>query len=298
MVPIVDTHQHLWDLSRFHLPWLDEVPELKRDHLTRDYLAAAEGLNVVKTVYMEVDVAPEQQVDEADGVIDLCARYDSPTVAAVISGRPASPDFAAYIRRFAGSPYIVGVRQVLHVPSAPPGLCLEPQFVESMQLLGDLGLHFEICMRPGELSDAVELVERCSQTRFIVDHCGNADPYVVAGAGESEPDDPSAHTRDGWMEALAALAAQPNTACKISGIIARARPGWTPADLADTVNHCLDTFGPDRVVFGGDWPVCNLGADTSLRAWVEALKEIVAARSPSEQRKLFHDNGVNIYRLA
>ncbi len=300
MLPIVDTHQHLWDLGRFDLPWLAGMPTLNRNYLTSDYLAATEGLNVVKAIYMEVDVTPAQQVSEAEHLIELCAQADTnPTVGAVISGRPASAAFEAYIRRFAASPAIKGVRQVLHAPEAPQGLCLAPQYLQNMQLLGELGLRFDLCMRPSELSDGAKLAAQCPNTRFVVDHCGNADPYLVSGAssGDAAGDDPSWHDRQQWMDDIAALAALPNTICKISGIIARARPGWNASDLAPTVNHCLDSFGPDRVVFGGDWPVCTLGADATYRAWVEALTEIIADRSETARRKLLHDNAVAFYEL-
>jgi len=84
--------------------------------------------------------------------------------------------------------------------------------------------------------------------------------------------------------------------CKISGIVARMPKGeWQPEQLAPVIDHCLDAFGPDRVMFASDWPVCTLGA--SLREWVEALKQIVSDRPPAEQRKLFHDNAVKFYRL-
>lgn len=298
MQPIVDTHQHLWDLEKFRLPWLADAPALARNFLTSDYLTATAGLGVVKAVYMEVDVAPEQQSAEAEALISLCADDETPTVAAVISGRPASADFAPYIRRYASHPAIVGVRQVLHVPDAPPGLCLTPQYVENIRLLGELGLCFDICMRPSELGDAVKLAAQCPDTRFVVDHCGNGDPYVIAGGDALPADDPFAHSREQWMEDMAALAALPNTICKISGIIARARPDWTAANLAPAVNHCLDSFGFGRVVFGGDWPVCTLGANTSYAAWVAALREIVASRSPQEQAALFHDNAVAFYGLS
>ncbi|MFZ1754559.1 MAG: amidohydrolase family protein [Caldilineaceae bacterium] len=297
MQPIIDTHQHLWDIQKFRLPWLAGAPALARNHLTRDYLAATAGLGVVKAIYMEVDVAPEQQADEADALIELCAQADTPTVAAVISGRPGSPDFGAYIRRYAQHPAIVGVRQVLHVPATPQGYCLTPQFVENIQLLGALGLSFDICMRPGDLGDGVELARRCPNTRFVVDHCGNGNPYVIAGGEPLPADEPFAHTRSQWMDDMAALASLPNTIAKISGIIASTRPGWTADDLAPTVNHCLDVFGFDRVVFGGDWPVCNLGAGSSYAGWVTALRSIVADRSPKEQAALFHDNAVAFYGL-
>ena len=315
MLPIIDTHQHLWDLDRFELPWLEGAPSLNRNYVTGDYLAATAGLNVVKTVYMEVDVTAAQHPAEAEHLIELCAAYDNPTAGTVIGGDMISGEFAAYIRRFAASPAIKGVRQVLHGPATPQGFCLAPQFVENVRLLGELGLCFDLCMRPSELGDGVKLAVECPQTRFVLDHCGNGDPYLISDvlpgatasgdkddfnltiADHRDRDDPFWHDRQQWMDGIAALAALPNTICKISGIIARTRPGWTAADLAPAVNHCLDSFGPDRVVFGGDWPVCTLGADATYRAWAEALKTIIADRSETEQRKLLHDNAAAFYRL-
>lgn len=315
MLPIIDTHQHLWDLERFELPWLAEAPSLNRSYVTGDYLEATAGLNVVKTVYMEVDVTPAQHPAEAEHLIALCAAEDNPTTGAVIGGAMGSGAFGDYIRRFAGHAAIKGVRQVLHGPGTPPGTCLGRQFVENARLLGELGLCFDLCMRPSELGDGVALAQQCPETRFVLDHCGNGDPYLISGnlpaTGESgdqddfnltigdhrDRDDPFWHDPQQWRDGIAALAALPNTICKISGIIARTRPGWTAADLAPAVNHCLDSFGPDRVVFGGDWPVCTLGAEATFRAWAEALKEIIAPRSEVEQRKLLHDNAAAFYGL-
>jgi len=93
-LPIVDTHQHLWDLKKFRLPWLAKDSKLDRSYVISDYLAAVKGLNVVQAVYMEVDVDPKQQQAEADELIAICKKGDAPTTAAVISGRPASDDFA------------------------------------------------------------------------------------------------------------------------------------------------------------------------------------------------------------
>lgn len=296
MIPIIDTHQHLWDLSKFTLPWVDGAPAINRSYLQSDYAEATAGLNVVKAVYMEVDVEPSQQVAEALYIIDQCQRPDTPTAGAVISGRPASTDFAAYIGQFKGNSYIKGVRQVLHGPETPAGYCLQPTFVKNIQLLGEMGLSFDLCLRPAELSDAVKLVDQAPGTRFVVDHCGNADPYIVADIDTASAEPPP-HTRQQWLDDMQALANRPTVICKISGIIARAMPGqWSAATLAPTVNYCLDLFGPDRVVFGGDWPVCTLGA--SYREWVTALREIIAERSAKDQRKLLHDNAERFYTLA
>src|SRR5262249_44033006 len=112
-LPIVDTHEHLWDLTKFNLPWTKGEKRLARSFVTKDGLEATRGLSVIKTVYMEVDVDPAQQVQEAEYVIDLCRRNDNPMLAAVISGRPASSGFRDYIMKYKDSPYIKGVRQVL-----------------------------------------------------------------------------------------------------------------------------------------------------------------------------------------
>ncbi|MEX0817930.1 MAG: amidohydrolase family protein, partial [Pirellulaceae bacterium] len=236
-LPIIDTHQHLWDLSKFQPPWLKGAPEiLSKSYVTKDYLAATAGLNVAQAVYMEVDVAPEQQVEEAEHVIALSKSKDHPTVGAVISGRPNSTGFKTYITQFQDSPYVKGVRQVLHVPSAPPGLCLERQFVASMHLLGELGMSYDLCMRPAELADGAKLAKLCPDTRFVVDHCGNADPKAFM-ARSSEP--PS-HQVDQWKRDLAKLADCPNVICKISGIVARVPEGeWKSDLLAPAINFCL-----------------------------------------------------------
>jgi L-fuconolactonase len=281
-LPIVDTHQHLWDLSRFRLPWLQGAGPINRSFTMKDYLEATAGLNVQKTVYMEVDVDPSQQIEEAEYVIDLCQRHDNPMAAAVISGRPASPGFKEYITRFKDSPYIKGVRQVLHAESTPPGYCLAPEFIRGIRLLGDLGMRFDICIRPAEISDAVKLVDACPDTRFILDHCGNADTQ--------------ARDRSQWEKDIAALAERKNIVCKVSGIIAGTKPDRPKAEqLEPIIHHVIGSFGPDRVMFGGDWPVCLLGA--TYREWVETLRQIVRDHKPEEQRKLFHDNAVRFYGL-
>jgi predicted TIM-barrel fold metal-dependent hydrolase len=285
-LPIVDTHEHLWDLTKFKLPWTKGNEKLGRSFVTRDYLEATQGLNVVKSVYMEVDVDPTQQVQEAEYVIDLCQRNDNPMVGAVISGRPASSDFAAYIKKFRESPYIKGVRQVLHGPSDPAGFCLNKQFVKSVQLLGELGMSFDLCLRSGELADGEKLVAQCPHTRFVVDHCGNMS--VI----ETDP-----KPRQVWMDGMKALAQHDNVVCKISGIIVTANENWKAADLAPNMRFSMEIFGPDRRMFAGDWPVCTLRA--SFRQWVGALKEIVREMNMplADQKKLFHDNAVKFYGL-
>ncbi len=292
---IIDTHQHLWDRRVLNLPWLGGAPEvLRHDYVTADYLKATAGLNV-KAIYMEVDVAPGDHIKEADGIVAQCRAGNTPTIAATIGGRPASAEFESYVKRYAGNGVVKGLRQVLHGDSTPPGFCLSPEFVRGVRTLGKHGLNFELTMRPTELHDAAKLIKECPDTRFVLDHCGNGDPKAFnpkLGPGLKR-----SCTTDEWKRGIdAVVASRAEVMCKISGIVAFVPPGkWHAEDLAPVVNHCLDTFGPDRVFFGGDWPVCLLGSP--VRSWVDALKQIISSRPASEQRKLWAANAKRFYDL-
>jgi L-fuconolactonase len=286
-LPIIDTHQHLWDLSKLRLPWIQNpsAKPLARSFLVRDYDEATRHANVVKTVYMEVNCDPSQHESEADSVLNICRSRGSRMRGAVIGGAVQSPAFKDYIMKYASDSLVKGVRMVLHNADRPKGMCLERSFVENVQLLGKLGLSFDLCMRPAELLDGVRLIERCPQTRFIIDHCGNMDVQSTDSI-----------LRKAWEQGIKAAAAQEKVVCKISGIVVTANPkNWKAADLAPVVNFCLDAFGEDRVVFGGDWPVCTLRA--TYQQWLDALTEIVGNRTPEFRRKLFHDNAAALYQL-
>src|SRR5260370_33487875 len=161
-------------------------------------------------------------------------------------------------------------------------------------------------MRPSELGDGVNVVAACSDTRFILDHCGNGEVNMFSrdppphpspvpkgtppgGRGRGEGAKRSA---DVWKRGMEELAKRKNlVACKVSGIIVSATPGkWTADDLAPIVNHTIDTFGPDRRMFAGDWPVCTQVA--TFKEWLTALQTIVKNRNEEQRRKLFHDNAV------
>ena len=289
--PIVDTHQHLWDLSRFRLPWLKPGGELTRSFLQNDYKKATQGLGIEKAVYMEVAVAREQKPAEAEYIIEVCADRSNPTCAAVIGGLILEDGFEEYVTRFKGNPYVKGVRHPLNNPRQYK----DDRLIRNLRLLGRLNMSFDLVIPPRLIRQAADLVERCGETRFILDHCGNADP--LAFKTDLDWGRKPQHDAEAWKRDIEALAVRPNIICKISGIIARVPKGKATAGvLAPVVNHCLDTFGPDRVIFAGDWPVCTRGAP--LHVWVNLLRDIVKDRNSIQQRKLFWSNANSFYSLA
>lgn len=288
---IIDTHQHLWDLSTQTLPWLARMPMvLKQSFGPQEYCTAMQGLNV-KAVYMEVDVMRGEEAAEATKIINLASSVESPTIGAVIGGRIGSPEFHAYFFRFAHYPVIKGIRHVLHLEE--PGYCLQETFVRDVNLIGELGKTFDLCMRPTDLDDGVKLATLCPKTHFILDHCGCPDLKIfrTLRAGEDKP----SHTANQWKRSIEAFAKCPNVSIKISGVIESLPRGGDASDLAPPVNHCLDCFGPDRVVFGSNWPVCLLGG--SPKQWIEFLLQIVGEAPETNQRKLWTENAIKIYSI-
>lgn len=281
---VIDTHQHLWDIEKFKLPWLPKDGPLARSFGLDDYRKATEGLGVSRTVYMEVDVDESQQLAEAELVSGYCSDPATRMAGAVISGRPASPGFGDYVNTVSKLPGIKGIRQVLHVPTTPSGFCLEKAFVEGIRLLGKKGLSYDLCVKHTELGNVAKLVGLCPDTQFILDHCGNPDL--------KDKD------HDSWKKGLETVAKLPNVVVKVSGFLASA-PGfgkWDLAQITPIVNHTIDTFGPDRAMFAGDWPVVLLGA--TYTQWLGAVREIVSSRPKDDQRKLFEANAIKVYRLA
>lgn len=278
--PVVDSHVHIWDLDKLQPPWLAGAGELNQNARWQEYKQAAAGIDVVKAVYLEIDAAPSQFEQEAKLAIELCRDPGNVFAGAVIGGRPADDGFAAYIEPLAKEPAVKGVRQVLH-GSTPAGTCLEPNFVRGIRKLGELGLSFDLCMRHADIPDAATLVRNAPDTSFVLDHCGNPPLF----------DDLTV-----WKRDIDRIAALPNVVGKVSGIIASAKGrSWKPDDLAPVIHHMLETFGPDRVLFGGDWPVCTLGAP--LKEWFDALALVVKDLPADRRRKLFHDNAIRVYRL-
>jgi predicted TIM-barrel fold metal-dependent hydrolase len=272
---IIDTHLHLIDQDRLRYPWLDDVPALNRSFPLREYWAQARDLGIASALHMEVDVAEADQEAETAFVTGLGA----PVLGAIASCRPEHADFAASLDRIVANPAVRGLRRILH--TSPDALALQPLFAENLRRLAAHDLSFDLCVLARQLPIAATLAQACPDVRFVLDHCGVPD---IAG-----------RALDPWREGITRMAALPNVVCKISGVVAYAGADWTTEDLRPYVEHCIESFGWDRVVWGSDWPLCTLTAD--LARWVRASEALLAGCADGERDRLFSLNARRVYRL-
>jgi L-fuconolactonase len=279
--PIVDAHVHFWNPAKFNYPWLASVPVLHRTFLPEDYSAATKLANVSKLIFVECGCAASQSVDEARWISQIAT--GEPRLkgivaqASVESGARVTDELAT----LATNPLVKGVRRNLQ-GETDMNFCLQPHFVTGVLALAEFNFTFDLCIVPHQLPAATQLVARCPEVFFVLDH-------VAKPAIRDRQLDP-------WRKHLRELAALPNVACKISGLVTEADPARCGApDLEPYVAHTLDCFGFDRVLFGGDWPVCQLA--TTYENWLAALKGIVAGETDTNLRKLFQTNAERIYRV-
>jgi predicted TIM-barrel fold metal-dependent hydrolase len=278
---IIDTHQHLWDKDLFHYAWLESLPKLDRSFRFSDYQEATRELEIEKTVFVECDVDDGQVEDEALHILRLAEQPGSRIAGVVASGRPEKDGFESHLEKLRGQPRLKGIRRILHTHPDEHGR--GKTFIENVRKLEDYGLSFDICVLARQLPIAINLVSQCPGVTFILDHCGV--PQVKE------------RVMHPWREHIQEIASLPNVYCKVSGLVAYADPvNWKPEDLRPFVDHVLESFGWDRVMFGSDWPVCTLAA--SYRQWVEALLSLTQAAGETNQRKLFRDNAIRAYRLS
>lgn len=276
---LVDTHQHLWDLERLPYSWCSGIPSLNRSFRLGDYQEAKAGLGIGRSVFVECDVDEPHLLDEARAIQALADSH--PSIAGIVAScRPEKAGFGAHIEALARLPRVKGVRRILH--TQPDELSEDPTFAENLRLLPQFGFSFDLCVLERQLPQAIRLVRACPGVSFILDHCGV--PDIRGGA------------LDPWRARMTELAALPNVACKLSGLIVYTdRTTWTAATLRPWVEHVVAIFGWDRLVWGGDWPVCTQAG--TLAQWVAATRELVRHAGEREHARLFHENAERLYRL-
>jgi L-fuconolactonase len=276
---IVDAHVHFWDPAELTYPWLDGLPALRRAFLPADHAAAVGHAPVERLVFVEGNVRP----DESGGEVDFAERLAAadPRIAGIVAFADlTAPGAPAALDALAARPLVRGVRH--NVQGEAPGFCLQPSFVDGVREAGRLGLTFDLCATHDQLGEAEQLVRRCPDTRFVLDHCGK--PAVRA------------RLLDPWRADVARLAAHERVHCKLSGLLTEADPATRRDEaLAPYAEHVVDAFGPARLLFGSDWPVLTLAG--AWADWLRFTARLTASWSADERRAFYHDNATRVYAL-
>lgn len=275
----IDTHQHLIYRNRFGYEWTAGIPPLAEgDYTLEDYDALTEGLGVVGTIFMEAGVDDADYQSEARFVAGLVGSKGM--LGQIASCRPEEDrGFDAWLEECRGLG-VVGYRRILHV--MPDALSQSTVFRGNVGKIGAAGLTFDICVLARQLSIAADLARACDDQKLVLNHCGV--PDIAGGEFES------------WAKNMTALSELPHVFVKLSGITAYCAPDARGVEtLTPWVNHVLDKFGPSRMVWGGDWPVVNLGS--GLPEWISATRALLGNLSPQEQEAVTKDNARSVYSV-
>ncbi|MEM7384417.1 MAG: amidohydrolase family protein [Verrucomicrobiota bacterium] len=278
---LIDSHAHFWDPEVLSYRWLDTLPSIDRAYLPADLEAVSGEWGVEGVVFVQADCDPDQGLKEAAMVAEWANDYPWILGIVAFAALEKGPEVVeGDLDSLQAIPLVRGVRRLIQ--SEGPGFACEDRFVEGVSLLGPRGLTCDLCIRHDQLGDVLELVSRCPEVAFVLDHFGK--PAIKDGL------------LDPWREEMRALAAFPQVRCKFSGLITEGDwVTWKPDDLRPYVEHVLDVFGPDRLMFGGDWPVVTLAG--SYGKWVETAQELMGGLSEADQQAIFCDNAKQFYRL-
>lgn len=274
----VDAHQHYWQPLRGDYGWMPpDNPILNRVYAPRDMAPLLAAHQIDATVL--VQAAPT--VAETEYMLGLADGSDS--VAGVVGWVDfENPEQRAVLDRLAGHPKFKGVRPMIQdIPDDDWMLRADVQW--GYQALCDLDLSFDALGFPRHLGNFLTLLERYPQMRVVVDHCMK--PQIC---------DHSADRFAHWAQGMTRIAAT-GAYCKLSGLVTEARPDWTIDDLRPYGQHVLETFGPERVMWGSDWPVCRLAAEYDR--WIEVAEALTQGLSAAERARVFGGTAVDFYRL-
>jgi L-fuconolactonase len=274
----IDAHHHLWDLDVRDQPWTAELPALRRSFGIDELRPTLVANEVDATVLV-------QTISVADETPELLALADAEPVIAGVVGwidltAPDAADQLARLQDGEGGGRLVGIRHQVQEEPDPRWLC-RADVRRGLAAVGEAGLAYDLLVKPQQLASAVDTVRALPDMRFVLDHAGK--PAIRDGAIQP------------WHAEVAELAQLPNVAVKLSGLVTEAADEWTVEQLRPYVDVLLQAFGPFRIMFGSDWPVCLLAA--SYREVVAAAQELTSQLSSAERDDVFGETAARWYGI-
>jgi L-fuconolactonase len=275
---IIDAHHHLWeDLGRRDYDWLADLDAIRRPYTVADLRAATPA---DRTVLVQTVTAVEETEEF------LATASSTPLIAGVVGWvdlcAPDVADRIAALRSAPGGDRLVGIRHPAQ-GEADPAWLLRPEVVRGIRAVARAGLTYDVLVLPPQHEAVLALADAVPEAPLVLDHAGKP---AIAADGYAP-----------WARFLTALAARPNVFCKLSGLVTEADwTTWTVADLRPYASHVLESFGPARVMFGSDWPVCELAA-TYAEVYA-AARTFTTGLSPAEQHEVFAGTATRAYPIA
>ncbi|WP_407319585.1 amidohydrolase family protein [Isoptericola halotolerans] len=286
---VVDAHHHLWARARTPQDWIDPetMAAIDADFAPADLPAVDHGVSTT------VVVQTASRWAESEELLAQCgsaAGRAAGLAGAVVWADLHADDLTARLdalRAGRGGTHLVGVRTMVQAEPDPAYLDRE-DVRRGVAAVGAAGLPFDLVLHDGQIPAAARLAAALPEVMFVLDHLGKPrlDRYAD-GTGDA---------LDAWRSDLAALAARPNVVAKLSGLVTEAHwESWTTDDLRPAVDHALSTFGPDRLMFGSDWPVCLLAS--GYGRWLGAARELLAPLGDAEQDAIWAGTARRVYSL-
>jgi len=272
---IIDSHQHFWHYSPEEFPWIDaSMHRIQRSFLPEDLAPELTANGIDRAI----SVQARTSLDETRWLLQLTEKHSF--LAGVVGWIPLHKASDKHLEELAAASKLVGVREVMQ--GRPSGALLDPVFNAGVAHLKNYGLTYDVLITSDQLGDTIEFVDRHPQQVMILDHL--AKPKI--GAAQMEP----------WATKIHDLAKRENVFCKVSGMVTEAAAnGWQSSDLQPFFDVVLEAFGPSRLLFGSDWPVCLVRCGYSN--WCDCVRTMMSALSPTEQSDLFGGSAARAYRL-
>ncbi|WP_217169103.1 amidohydrolase [Streptomyces sp. AC512_CC834] len=278
---VIDAHHHVWDLGVRDQEWITgpELAPLRRSFLLADLEAEARGAGVTASVLVQTVTVAEETPEL------LALAVDSEVVGAVVGWTdPTSPGVAdelARLRSLPGGGFLRGIRHQVQAEPDPDWLT-RPEVLRALRAIAAAGLGYDLVVLPHQLPAAVRAAAAVPGLTFVLDHLGK--PPIASGRAEP------------WAARLRALAALPNTVCKLSGMLTEADwRSWTVDDLRPYADTVIDAFGPRRLMFGSDWPVSTLAA--GYGDVVAAVDELIAPLTAAERDEVWSGTARRVYGI-
>jgi L-fuconolactonase len=281
---LIDAHHHLWDTAVRDYAWMDGAwadPIRGRFDAGR-YAEATKPHGVTGSIVVQAlhDLGETHDLlYAADNPVETETGDESGPIQGVVGWVDlTASDVADRLAALRSAGPLVGIRHQVQDEPDPQWL-LRPPVVRGIAAVGAAGLVYDLLVKPPQADAALDVVRRLPEVTFVLDHAGKPD---IAG-GMWEP----------WAAWITSLAGLPNVTAKLSGLVTEAATEWKPADLLPYARHVLSSFGPDRVMYGSDWPVCTLAA-----SYDQVLAVAEEALSPGDREAVFGETARSVYRLS